>query len=85
MNYMVALTKLTSGDVDDPVSVGTVLHASSAVTKLEKTDNSDIEELTKTLYKLLQNLKQHKTKNSPLYSKLVQVLWTSNPLLVFNI
>jgi hypothetical protein len=84
-NYLVAINKLASGkgDFDDPFSVGTLFHASSAVFTLEKTVWSDIEELTKTVFKLVSNLNDPKTKNSPIYSKLVQVLWTSNLMLVF--
>ncbi len=85
MNYIVAVKELASetSEVNDPISTGTLVHATSAVLSLEKTVENGIEELTKTVIKILQNLIQQNTKNSPLYSRLVEVLWTSNPLTVF--
>jgi len=82
-NYIVALKKLESetDEMKNPIAAGTLAHATTAVLSLEKTDKEGIEESCK---KILQSLIQQKAKNSPLYSRLVQVLWTSDPLMVFD-
>ena len=85
-NYLVAIKQLASGKGEDdgPISVGTLLHASNAVFSLDKTVWSDFEELTKTVFNLLKSLNDHKIKNSPVYSKLIEALWTFHPLTVFD-
>ena len=86
-NFVAAINKLTSENSDtyDLVSLGTILHASSALFNLETLERNEYEEFIKKFTKLFENLFMQKTKNSPLYSHLVQALWISNPIMVKKI
>ena len=86
-NFVAAINKLTSGNSDtyDLVSLGTILHASSALLNLETLEKNQYEEFIIKFSQLFENLVMQKMKNSPLYSQIVQSLWISNPIMVLKI
>ena len=84
-NYLAAINKLTNGNskTNDSVALGAILHASNALLTTDTLEKKDLEELHQKVSKLLQTMKTQNTKNSPLYSQLVEALWTSYPKMVF--
>ena len=84
---MAAINRVASGksSLNDTVPIGTILHATSAILASDTMEKSELEEMHKKVSKLLKYLKEHKTKNSPLYSKLVEALWTTFPKIVIKI
>ena len=83
-NFLVAINKLASegGETKDNSLVGAIFHASDAIFRTDILEKKDIEEMHKTVSKILKNLKEHKTKNSPMYSQLIETLWTTFPKMV---
>ena len=83
-NFLAAINTLTSENADnfDLVSLGTILHASSALLNRETLERNEYEEFIKKFSILFQKLMKQKTKNSPLYSQIVQALWISEPIMV---
>ena len=85
-NFLAAINALTSGisDVNNSVAIGAILHASSALLNRETLENKEYEGFIRKFSKLFEDLVKQRAKNSPLYSKLVQTLWISNPTLVLK-
>ena len=80
-NYLAMLNKLADGEPSDPVILASKVHASKAI--FISVEKDLIEELYIKASAILKNLKDYKTKNSPLYGQLVEGLWTSFPDMVF--
>ena len=85
-NYLAAIKKLATvkGEITDPVIMATLFHSTTHILHiLEKTQQ---EEMEQNIVQILKSLKDYKTKNSPIYSQLVEVLWTSfYKLVLYNV
>jgi hypothetical protein len=76
LNFLVCIS---IGELTDTGPYGTLVHAAGAFFTIDKEHTEDV---TPIVSKILLNMKEWRTKNSPLYSMLVQALWTSIPSVV---
>ena len=85
-NFLAALDKLIegNGETNDTVSIGAFFHASKAFFNSDLFSNNEYKEIVQKVSKLLQKLKHHKIKFSPIYSQLVQELWPNYPKMVIG-
>ena len=83
-NFFAAMDKLASegGETKDNTLMGAIFHASDAIFKTDVLEKNDLEEMNKKVSKILKNLKEHKVKNSPMYSQIIASFWTSYPKMV---
>jgi len=83
-NFLVAMDQLATEKPGkyDTVSLAAILHASNAL--MNTLEKKDLEDLHNKVSKLLRTMKTQNAKNSPLYSQLIEALWTSYPKMVYS-
>lgn len=65
----------TYSEKEDEVALATIVHASGAVLTTETLTMEPFKEMFSHAKKIMMNVNSKKVKNSPVYSRMVEILW----------